>query len=191
MVVERALIADLLNDPRNARVHDSVNIESIKVSLRRFKQQKPIVVGIDNVVIAGNGTLVAASELGWKHINVVRSELAGDDATAYGIADNRTAELARWDYKQVAESIRALELNGYDVEATGFSKSELENILGAGNGWAPPSPDTPLSDFTPSDQKAADNGRSVSFSPEQWALLSGALGTENLAEQIVQLAISS
>lgn len=189
MVVELADVSELLADPRNARLHDQVNIEAVKVSLKTFNQQKPIVVGIDNVVIAGNGTLVAASQLGWKHINIVRSELRGADAVAYGIADNRTAELARWDYEQVANAIRDLEAVNYDVTTTGFSKAELENIIGAA--WAPPAADTPLSEFTPSGENTAENGRAVVFSPDQWALLSGALGEEGLAEKLVQLAISS
>jgi ParB-like chromosome segregation protein Spo0J len=46
------------------------------------------------VVIAGNGTLAAAVELGWKDIDVVETKLKGQEAVAFAIADNRTAELA-------------------------------------------------------------------------------------------------
>lgn len=189
MPIEKFSIEELLKDPKNSRVHDAVNIEAIKRSLKQFGQQKPIVVGADNVVIAGNGTLEAAAQLGWKHLWGARSALTGADAAAFGIADNRTAELARWDYEQMASSIKELESAGYDVEITGFSKEELQNILGAA--WAPAAPTESLEGFTPSDQKAAENGRAVVFSPDQWALLSGALGEENLAEKLVQLAISS
>jgi len=46
--------------------HESEGIlEQIKASLRRFGQQKPIVVDATNVVRAGNGTLAAAKALGW------------------------------------------------------------------------------------------------------------------------------
>jgi hypothetical protein len=58
--VERVEVSTLLNDPANVRKHNERNLESIKASLARFGQQKPIVVGRDGVVIAGNGTLAAA-----------------------------------------------------------------------------------------------------------------------------------
>lgn len=59
------------------------NIEAIKGSLAKFGQQKPIVVNKDNVVVAGNGTLEAARQLGWKEINVVRTNLTGAELTAF------------------------------------------------------------------------------------------------------------
>ena len=48
-------IADLSPDPANARHHDEISIDAIAASLRRFGQQKPIVVDPKGVVIAGNG----------------------------------------------------------------------------------------------------------------------------------------
>ena len=95
--VEPASVDSLSADPANVRTHDKRNIDAIKASLRRFGQQKPIVVDGDGVVVAGNGTLAAARELGWQEIAVARTNLKGADAVAYAIADNRTAELARWE----------------------------------------------------------------------------------------------
>lgn len=95
--IERVEIVELSPDPANLRRHPDKNLNAIKASLRRFGQQKPIVVDEANVVRAGNGTLAAAIALGWKEIDIVRSSLTGVDAVAYAIADNRTAELAEWD----------------------------------------------------------------------------------------------
>ena len=65
MKVESARISALTLDPCNARRHGAQNIEAVKSSLRRFGQQKPIVVDEDGVIVAGNGTVAAARELGW------------------------------------------------------------------------------------------------------------------------------
>ena len=97
MEVEIIPIASLSADPANARLHPDRNLEQIKSSLRRFGQQKPIVVDAANVVRAGNGTLAAAKALGWESIAIVRSELQKTELTAYAVADNRSAELAEWD----------------------------------------------------------------------------------------------
>lgn len=91
MQVENVAISALAFDPANARKHDTKNLEAIKGSLARFGQQKPIVVGKGNCVIAGNGTLEAAKALGWDKIDVVRTELEGSEATAFAIACEKTS----------------------------------------------------------------------------------------------------
>jgi len=128
--VESVSIAALSQDPANARKHDDKNLEAIKASLRRFGQQKPIVVDSSNVVRAGNGTLAAATALGWDSINVVQTDLQGSEATAYAIADNRTAELAEWDDSVLAASLSSLA----DVDETWlsdlqFSEKELAELV--------------------------------------------------------------
>ena len=123
-------ISKLKTDPANVRLHDRDNIDAIKRSLAEFKQQKPIVVNSKNIVIAGNATLEAARELGWKTVKVVVSELAGKRATAYAIADNRTAELATWDDEALAAQLKELSSgNGFDFESTGFSQVDLDELL--------------------------------------------------------------
>lgn len=131
MKIEQRSVQKLSSDPANARKHSDRNIESIVASLRRFGQQKPIVVDKSGVVRAGNGTLEAAKRLGWETIAVVESELVGADMSAYAIADNRTAELAEWD-----DEILKATLEGLDDalrEAAGFDLSELDELLKEAN----------------------------------------------------------
>jgi ParB-like chromosome segregation protein Spo0J len=123
MQVERIEITALCADPANVRVHPRRNIEAIKASLTRFGQQKPIVVDARNVVRAGNGTLLAARELEWTHLDVVRTPLEAVEATAFGIADNRTAELAEWDEPGLSQLLDQPGLG--DV---GFSSKEIEKL---------------------------------------------------------------
>src|SRR5206468_1746207 len=110
--VEQARIADLRPDPANVRRHGERNLESIKASLTRFGQQKPIVIDGAGVVVAGNGTLEAAVALGWKTIAVVRTDLLGAEAAAFALADNRTAELATWDDPALAKALEGLSADG-------------------------------------------------------------------------------
>jgi len=121
MNIESVLISSISTDPANARRHPVRNLESIKSSLRRFGQQKPIVVDQSNIVRAGNGTLEAAKLLGWTHINIVRSDLKGSEATAYGIADNRTGELAELLAKFLADA---------QIGEVGFDEQELAKLIG-------------------------------------------------------------
>ena len=129
--VYNALVADLSPDSENVRQHDRRNIQAIINSLRRFGQQKPIVVDRNNVVVAGNGTLQAAKELGWSTIIAVRTELEGMSAKAFAIADNRTAELADWDGPALYEAIKALKVDEPEIAGLlEFDDAELNRLAG-------------------------------------------------------------
>ena len=127
---ERVKCASLKPDPKNARKHSKKNLDAIKKSLERFGQQRPIVVDAKGIVIAGNGTLEAALALGWEEIDIVRSELKGSSATAYAVADNRTAELAEWDDDILAETLEALKVEDESLAlATGFGVGDMEKLF--------------------------------------------------------------
>ena len=126
--LEKVALTAISPDPANVRKHSRRNIQAIKASLQRFGQQKPIVVDANNVVRAGNGTLTAAAELGWKEITIVRTQLCGPDAVAYAIADNRTAELSQWDDQSLAAQVA--ELDDQLQAAAGFADGELAKLLG-------------------------------------------------------------
>lgn len=125
MDVERRPIASLQLDPANARLHPDRNLEAIKASLTRFGQQKPIVIDTDGVVVAGNGTLEAARELGWTELDVVQTPLGRAEAVAFAIADNRTAELAAWDQEALATLLGGLD----ELDGTGFTQDDLERMF--------------------------------------------------------------
>jgi DNA modification methylase len=127
MNTELVPIDDLTPDPANARKHGERNLSAIIDSLRAFGQQKPIVVDRRGVVIAGNGTLEAAKRLGWEEIAVVRTELDPTQATAFGIADNRTAELAEWDEDVLVSLLDSLDDETRDL--LHFDEKELEAMV--------------------------------------------------------------
>lgn len=130
MKILKLKVSELSNDPANARKHDDRNIESIVASLRRFGQQKPIVIDMNNIVRAGNGTLEAARRLGWESIECVKTDLKGSDAIAYAIADNRTAELAEWDSNVLAAQLNGLLADDEELaNAAGFTAEEIEAML--------------------------------------------------------------
>jgi len=114
-------------DCNNARKHDSKNLSAIKGSLTKFGQQKPIVVTSENQVIAGNGTLEAAISLGWESIDIVRTQLKGKDLKAYGLADNRSSELASWDDEILGQSLKDLMDIDFDIGAIGFDVPDTKN----------------------------------------------------------------
>jgi ParB-like chromosome segregation protein Spo0J len=139
--IENVNINSLTPDPANARTHDSKNLKAIASSLEKFGQRKPIVVTPDSIVVAGNGTLEAAKSLGWSQIAIARTPVGWtwDQVKAFALADNRTAELAEWDDKVLADQLLELDANGWELEELGFvslqppSDTDLQNAFDALN----------------------------------------------------------
>lgn len=115
-------------DPANARKHSVKNLNAIKGSLAKFGQQKPLVIDKNNVVIAGNGTLQAARDLGWDKIDVVRTQLTGPEAIAFALADNRSGELAEWDMTILGETLHSLREINFDLPQIGFDTTYLDQF---------------------------------------------------------------
>lgn len=126
----------LKHHPANVREHSEENIQAVMASLKRFGFQYPIVVDKDNQVIAGNGRLEASKRLGFKAIPVVFTQLEGDEAEAYAIADNRTSDLSQFNYKKLADTLKRLGAGGTEIADLGWEQFELKPLLNAN--WAPP-----------------------------------------------------
>ena len=120
--LENIDIKDLILDPQNARLHDKRNLEAIAGSLQKFGQRKPIVIDASNTIVAGNGTVTAAKNIGWGQILAVRvpSDWTAEQIKAYALADNRTSELAEWDSTILSNQLIELDDAGWAVEDFGF-----------------------------------------------------------------------
>ncbi len=102
-------------DPGNTRHHSRKSIEAIKASLNYFGAGRSVVVDAEGIVRAGNGTIQAAGELGLKTrvietdgtelVVLKRTDLSGSRATAYSIADNRSAEMSEWDALALVDAV--------------------------------------------------------------------------------------
>jgi hypothetical protein len=122
MEIKAVALSDLIFDPKNARKHPDENLSALQASLKEFGQRKPIVIDSGGVVIAGNGTLKAAMNLGWSTIEVVEVPAAwsAEKITAFALADNRTAELAQWDARELLSQLESLD--SFDMSAFGFDE---------------------------------------------------------------------
>lgn len=115
-------------DPTNARRHSERNVQAIAASLKMFGQRRPVVVQKNGMIVrAGNGLLQAAKLLGWSE--VVALVVDDDNATAaqFAIADNRTGELAEWDWAVLADTLAS-----FSSEVTsdlGWTQLEIDSLL--------------------------------------------------------------
>jgi ParB-like chromosome segregation protein Spo0J len=67
-------------------------------------------------------------QLGWTDCDVIELDLDGLEATALGIALNRTGELAEWDGETLAKLLDELRLEGA-LDGVGFDDAEIDELL--------------------------------------------------------------
>ncbi len=109
-------ISDLTFDPANARVRTAKGAKMIEDSLQEVGAARSIVIDENNVILAGNGTVEAAGQIGIERVKIV--EASGDEIIAVrrkGLTDeqkkklayydNRTGDEAEWDMEQVAADL--------------------------------------------------------------------------------------
>jgi DNA modification methylase len=125
---------------RNARTHSPEQVAKIAASMSEFGFTNPILVEESTgEIIAGHGRLAAAMKLGLKKAPVIPlSHLSDAQRRAYVLADNKLAELAGWDHALLAEEMRALDVEGFDLDLIGFSDDELAGLLAGPEDAAPP-----------------------------------------------------
>jgi hypothetical protein len=127
-------------DPGNPRKHSKKQIGQIARSIKEFGFNVPIIVDADLQVIAGHGRLLAGRQLGLLEVPTICLEhLTIEEAKAFAIADNRLAELSRWDTPLLAERLRELSAPnlGFSLDVTGFAMPKIELLIEE----APPQPD--------------------------------------------------
>jgi hypothetical protein len=162
-------------DPDNAREHGDRNIDAIRDSMTRHGQQRPVVAMPDGTVIAGNGMLKAAIGMGWSHLAALIWQGSKADAIAFGLADNRTAELARWNSEQLGKNLDSMRLAGLSLAGIGWSPSEL-------NGLLPKLPGSESSDGGPPERKT------IGLTAEQFAVVKRAIAIVHEREQDDQIS---
>lgn len=139
-------IADLKPDPRNARAHNARNLDAIEHSLQTFGWRGVVIAHADTKqILAGHGRVEAAKRLGWTHAPVL---FVSDDkarAMAFALADNRSAELAEWNWDELSANLRELDMD--EAMSIGFTADELNSLL---------SLDEPTQALTESELRAQD-----------------------------------
>lgn len=128
--IEQWPTARLLPYARNARTHSEEQVAQIAASISEFGFANPILAGSDGVIVAGHGRLAAAQKLGLELVPVVvLDHLTPTQRRALVIADNRIAENAGWDDAMLRIELEALQLEGFDLDITGFDVDDLAELI--------------------------------------------------------------
>ena len=129
MQVEQWEIERVKPYDKNPRRNDKA-VEAVAKSIREFGFRQPIVVDKDGVIVVGHTRYKAALKLGLKTVPIhVAADLSPQQARAYRLADNRTAETAEWDVDLLPIELGELRDGGTDLKLLGFTDKELAEYL--------------------------------------------------------------
>lgn len=125
IILEKKLdeLREYENNPRN---NDNA-VAAVAASIKEFGFKVPIVIDTDGVIIAGHTRAKAAAMLGLQTVPcIVADDLTEEQIKAFRLADNKTGELAGWDFEKLEAELA--ELSAMDMSAFGFVMSDDVNI---------------------------------------------------------------
>lgn len=128
--IEYLPVGKLLRYAKNSRTHSDEQVEQLVNSIREFGFTNPVLIDEKNELIAGHGRLAAAEILEMDKVPAIRlSNLSEKQKKAYRIADNKLALNAGWDMQLLAEEVKVLMDDDFDIDLLGFNDAELDEML--------------------------------------------------------------
>lgn len=114
-------------NPRKDLTPEDEEYQKIKKSLTEFGYVAPIIVNTDMTVIGGHQRLKVLKELGYTEIECNIVDLDKNKEKALNIALNKIT--GEWDNGKLEELLAELKEADIDMDMTGFSFDEVDNIL--------------------------------------------------------------
>lgn len=111
---------------KNPRKNDAA-VDAVAASIREFGWKQPLVIDPSTMeIVAGHTRYKAAKKLGCKTVPcVMADDLTAEQIKAYRLADNKTAELAEWDFDLLGDELGDIE--DIDMAEFGFDLSAISD----------------------------------------------------------------
>jgi DNA modification methylase len=128
--IEMIGIEKLIPYAKNSRTHSEEQVAQLAGSIKEFGFNNPVLIGQDDVIIAGHGRVMAARKVGLMEVPCIRlKHLTETQRKAYIIADNRLALNAGWDNELLTIELNDLLADNFALDILGFDVDELKNLL--------------------------------------------------------------
>lgn len=112
----------------NPRFNDQA-VNAVAESIRSFGFNVPILCDQNLTIVAGHTRWKAAQKLRMTAVPVIVIEMTDAHRRAFSVADNKTAEIADWDFPKLRELLERLRSEDIDIGSLGFSDEEIRRLL--------------------------------------------------------------
>lgn len=120
-------IAEITPYENNPRRNDTA-VAAVEESIKQCGYIAPIIVDEDGVILAGHTRYKALQKLGRSECEVIVKEgLSEEQKRKYRILDNKTAELASWDFDLLAEELGGLDFGNLELD-WGIDMEEAQEV---------------------------------------------------------------
>ena len=114
--------------PNNPRKISEEAVKAVAASIRAFGFLTPITINPKGFILAGHTRHKAAQLLGLERVPcVVVDQLEENQEKAYRIADNKTAELSKWDFSKLEEEVQSIDFDALNAAIDNLDFSELSS----------------------------------------------------------------
>lgn len=126
MEIRNISLDEITPYPKNPRKNDQA-VDSVAESIRQCGYVAPIIVDENNVILAGHTRYKALKKLGKTEAEVVvKSGLSDEQKRKYRLLDNKTNELAEWDFDLLAGELEGLDFGALELD-WGMDTEESES----------------------------------------------------------------
>ena len=116
MELQTLKIKDINPYEHNARKNDQA-VDAVAKSIEQCSYVAPIVVDENHVILAGHTRWKALKKLGRTECEcIVKDGLTEEQKKKYRLLDNKTNELADWDFDLLADELEGLDLSAFDFD---------------------------------------------------------------------------
>ena len=135
MQIEKRAVAELKAAPYNPRKDlkpGDAEYEKLKRSIQEFGYVEPVIWNKrTGTVVGGHQRLKVMKDLGYEEVDCVVVDLDEQKEKALNIALNKIS--GEWDEGLLANLLKDLDNNGYDITFTGFDLAEAQELFGSGS----------------------------------------------------------
>ena len=109
-------VSELKLNPNNPRKNDDA-VDVIAKSIEKYGFKNPLIIDENNVVWCGNTRLKASKKLKLKEVPcIVANDLTEEQIRELALIDNKSSEIADWDYDLLKEELNVLDLSGFELD---------------------------------------------------------------------------
>lgn len=127
--IEIKKLDDLIPYINNPKEHPGEQVDKIASSIKNFGFSIPLIIDINNEIIAGHGRYQAAKKLQLDDVPcIIKDDLSEAQIKAFRIADNKVAE-SEWNFEALFAEMEQLEDMDFDLKSLGFDEDELEDFF--------------------------------------------------------------